>query len=136
MVVKHRSSIALAALLVCAPVLSASSLVRFHVTYPVPAIPHGQDWKIVLPPEPVIPQVRFSLEEVMSIVPQMPPIRHDLTIIEFGSSAREEKQSSLATAGCLIAALILLLAGYDLIPRVHASTLRVRSLDLNQDLFS
>jgi len=135
-VVKRQSQLVLAAFLICAAGLSASPVISSRAVYPVPAIPHGQDWALALLPQPAIPQILLSLEEVMHIIPTAPPLRYDFTAREPGSSSRREKQSPLLTIGCILAAIILLLAGYDLIPRAHASTLRMRSLHLKQDLFT
>ncbi len=102
----------------------------------VPTIPHGQDWGIVLVPQPAIPQFSLSFDEVKSMLPALPPIGHDFEPREFGSAGHARKQSYLLTAGCILIATILLLAGYDLIPRAHAGTLRLRSMHLKQDLLS
>ena len=91
---------------------------------------------MALPPQPAIPQTLLPLEEVMHIIPTAPPLRYDFTAREPGSSSRRQKQSPLLTVGCILAAIILLLAGYDLIPRAHASTLRMRSMHLKEDLFT
>ncbi len=136
MVVKRQSQLVLAAFFICAAALSASPLVSSRAVHPVPAIPHGQDWALALPPEPAIPQILLPLEEVMHIIPIAPLLHYDFTVGEPNSSSRSQKQSLFLTVGCILAAIILLLAGYDLIPRAHASTLRMRSMHLKEDLFT
>jgi len=132
--VKHPLRLVCSVLLFCAPACVATPLISTVIIRSVPTIPHGQDWGIVLPPQPAIPQFALSFDEVKSMLPALPPIGHDYQPREFGLLGHKQKQGYVLTAGCILIATILLLAGYDLIPRAHAGTLRLRSMHLKQDL--
>jgi hypothetical protein len=129
------STLLLSTLLLCTACSASPILVR-TATSPVPTIPHGQDWSLVLPPTPLIIHALLPLDEVLRILPAIPPLVHDPNIRELRTIVHNEGIDPLTPLLGIAVAIALLLAGYELIPRAHSRTLRIRAMHFKQDLFS
>ncbi len=132
----NRTCTLLIVLLACGVTSSAALVATSLPPRAVPNIPHGQNWDIALPPDPQITQQLLDLDEVVRILPLTPAIVHEAAVRELRTIVHNPAEPSSSMLVSIVIAIFLLLAGFDFIPRAHASTLRFRSIHFKDDLFS
>ena len=122
-------------LLLTAAVAHATTFVNTDLVYPVPVIPHGLDWGLIVIPEHKIEMKILSADEIQQILPpalKLGRIEEALTL----GPASQNDVSPIQTLIAIFTGTFLLLMAYRLIPHAHSKVSRIRSINLPRDLFS
>ena len=84
-------------------------------------------------PEILIP--RLSETEIQLILPRTIQLGHSEVLLTLGPNSMVDR-GSVGPIVAMLAGVSLLLLAYELIPRAHSQILRLRSVNLNRDLFT